>query len=84
MTHLLQKELRLWHIEATLSVSTKQKQQSSKQIEKIVTMKETKTKRLSESMVSVNDDCQGRELKQTNCEIMKQVPSSVVFLLTLT
>ena len=35
-------------------------------------------------MVSVNDDCQGRELKQTNCEIMKQVPSSVVFLLTLT
>ena len=29
------------------------------------------TKRLSESMVSVKDDCQGMELKQTNRERMK-------------
>lgn len=50
--------------ETTLSVSTKQKQQSNKQVEKRATIKETKTKRLSESMVSVNDDCHGRELEQ--------------------
>ena len=34
-------------------------------MEKRATIKETKTKRLSESVISVNDDCQGRELKQS-------------------
>ena len=65
MAHLLHKEVRLWHIETTLSVSTKQKQQSNQQIEKIATIKETKTERFSETVISVNDDCQGRELKQS-------------------
>ena len=64
MTHLLHKELRLWHIKTTLSVSTKQKQQSNQQMEKRATIREAKTNRLSESMISVNDDCQGGELKQ--------------------
>ena len=73
--------------ETTLSVSTKQKQQSNIQVEKRATIKETKKKRLSESMVSVNDDCQGRELKQRKLretETYRQVwfPSHVVLMLS--
>ena len=68
VTHLLHQELRLWHTETTLPVSTKQKQESNKQKEKTATTKERKTKRFSESMISLNNDCQSRELKRKQIE----------------
>ena len=48
------------------NIVSKYKTKTTKQPtkEKRATIRETKTNRLSESMISVNDDCQGGELKQ--------------------
>ena len=53
----------LIRMETTLSVSTNQKQESNKQREKRAIINERKTESFSESMISVNDYCQGREIQ---------------------